>query len=208
MTVTSPDLQIYSKVVALTGGIGSGKTTAARFLEKNGAVTVSADKLAHVVTAPGSSGLAAVAARFGPGILDPSGALDRKKLAAIIFSDSKARADLESITHPLIRRAAADAFIRAQNQSAPLIIYDVPLLFEAGLDKLGFKAIAVVTAPPEQIEARLLARGLEPAEIKKRIASQLPLTEKARRADFVLDNSAGLDALERRCQELFNKLKN
>ena len=196
----------YSRVVALTGGIGTGKSTATRFFEEKGAVTVSADKLAHEVTAPGSAGLQAIVGRFGPGILTPAGELNRPALAAIVFSDPAARRELEAITHPLIRQTALDRFSAAAD--APLIVYDVPLLFEAGLDQLGFKAIVVVSAPPALVEKRLLSRGLSAEEITKRITAQMPLAEKVKRADFVIDNSGTVEELKEKCFEIFDRIKN
>jgi dephospho-CoA kinase len=194
----------YSQVVALTGGIGTGKSSASRFFEEKGAVTVSADELAHEVTLPGSPGLQTVVNRFGPGVLTAAGELNRPALAAIVFADPVARRDLEAITHPLIRQAALARFSAAAH--TPMIVYDVPLLFEAGLDGLGFKAIVVVSAPAAIVEERLKLRGLSAEQISKRMAAQMPLAEKIKRADFVIDNSGTREELKAKSFEVFDQI--
>lgn len=202
------DQRIYSQVAALTGGIGTGKSTAARFLEQKGAITVSADRLAREVTAPGGSAIDQIKARFGSGILAADGSLDRQKAASLIFSDPAARADLEAITHPLIRRLALDRFAAELKKNPPLLVYDCPLFFESGLDRAGFKAVIVVTAPIEAVRARLAARSMTPQQIDNRIAAQLPLEAKISRAGYLIDNSGTIEQLKTRCAELFEVLRN
>ena len=201
------DQLIYSRIVALTGGIGTGKSAATRFLEEKGAVTVSADQLAHEITAPGGSALPAIVARFGPRILNPDGSLNRRLIAEIVFTDPAARADLEAITHPLIRQAALKAFVNCLKSNPRLVIYDCPLYFESKLDRLGFKAVIVVSAPPEVVRSRLMSgRKMTQMQIDQRIAAQIPLAEKVARADFILDNSGTLEKLKDQCGRLFDQL--
>ncbi|MCA9556315.1 MAG: dephospho-CoA kinase, partial [Myxococcales bacterium] len=131
------------RVVGLTGGIGSGKSTVAAILRALGAVVIDADVLAREAVAPGSPGLAEVVARFGPDILDPDGALDRRALGRHVFKDAAARADLNAIVHPRVGQLAAERIQAARDAGAPLVVYDVPLLYESGLEA-GFEAVIVV----------------------------------------------------------------
>ena len=117
--------------VGLSGGIGSGKSTVARALARRGAVVIDADAIARQVVEPGQPGLAAVVSRFGPDVLDPDGRLDRPKLAALVFHDAEARADLNAIVHPLV--AAESARRMAAAPPGAVVVLDVPLLVEAGV---------------------------------------------------------------------------
>ena len=184
------------QVVAVTGGIGSGKSTASRLFASCGAVVVSADQLAREVVLPGSETLSAVVSAFGPSVLAADGSLDRRALGSIVFADPVKRKLLEDLTHPAIRARAAEQFEHALTSGTPLVVYDCPLLFESGLDALGFRAIVTVTAPLERCIERVVARdGLSPSEARERIAAQLPLEEKVRRSTHVLDNSGTPEAL-------------
>lgn len=184
------------QVIAVTGGIGSGKSTASRLFGELGATVVSADSLAREVVAPGSRLLAELTRVFGPSILAADGSLDRHALGQIVFADPAKRQQLEQLTHPPIRALASAAFARAIAEGAPLVIYDCPLFFEAGLDTVGFRAIVTVTAPIERCVERVVARdGLSAMEVRARIAAQLPLAEKARRSSHVLENSGTPESL-------------
>lgn len=179
-------------VFALTGGIGSGKSTVARHWRSLGLPVIDADVLAREVVAPGSPGLDAVIARFGPEVLTPDGELDRRRLGRIVFDDPAARADLEGILHPLVRRAAGSAFAQLADRGETLACYEVPLLFETGQQDT-YRPVVVVWASPETQRERAATRdGVTPEAIQARIDSQLPLDEKAARADFVIDNDGPL----------------
>ena len=192
------------QVVAVTGGIGSGKSTASRLFGERGAVVVSADELARQVVTPGSGPLQALVRTFGQTILAADGSLDRRALGRIVFADPEKRKQLEQISHPAIRALAHKAFEQAIRAGAPLVVYDCPLLFETGLDRSGFRAIVTVTAPVERCIERVVARdGLSVAEAKARIAAQLPLEEKVRRSTHVLDNSGSPEALASAVAELY-----
>jgi dephospho-CoA kinase len=183
-----------SRVVGLTGGIGSGKSTVARLLGDHGAAIIDADQLAREAVAPGSPALTQLVARFGAGVLTAEGALDRPRLGALVFGDEAARRALNAIVHPEVARLAAERIQGLIARGAPLIVYDVPLLYENGLEKV-LPEVIVVDAPLEVRYARIAARdGLDRDAIAARIAAQLPLEEKVRRADHVIDNGGGLDA--------------
>lgn len=193
-------------VVALTGGIGSGKSTVARLLAARGAEVIDADQLAREAVAPGSPALTELTRAFGPEILTPDGALDRAQVGARVFSDPEARARLEAIVHPEVRRLSAERIQDALARGVPVVIYDVPLLYETGLEA-GFPLVIVVDAPESVRAARVEARsGLSAAEVRARMDAQLPLAEKAQRADFVVDNGGRLDETERQVDALYQEL--
>lgn len=173
-------------IVAVTGGIGSGKSTVSGYLVQKGALLVDSDLVAREVVAPGSEGLAAIAERFGASVLSPDGSLDRPAMAAIVFSDPTARATLNGITHPLVRRRFAEVV-----ESAPadaLIVNDIPLLttVEAAA---GFALVIGVGAETELRVSRLIARGLSEADARSRIATQITDDERRLLADHWLDNN-------------------
>lgn len=194
------------RILGLTGGIGSGKSTVARMLAACGAEIIDADVLAREVVQPGSPTLARVVARFGADLLTPDGALDRPRLARLIFGDDRARADLDAIMHPAIALRAQEEIAARAARGATVVIYDVPLLFETGLDR-AFPEVIVVSAPPEVQRARLAARdGLADAEIAARLRAQLPLSEKVRRATHVIDNGGVLAETDRQVRALWAEL--
>jgi dephospho-CoA kinase len=177
------------RVFGLTGGIGSGKSTVAQRLRARGVPVINADDLARVAVEPGSAGLARVVEYFGASVLTPSGELDRAELGKIVFSDPEARRTLDSIIHPIVRQLAAERFREIGEQGEPLACYEVPLLYEVGLDRT-YQPVLVVTAPLALREQRIAQRdGFDRAQITARIAAQMPLEEKVRRADYVLDNA-------------------
>lgn len=199
----------HKNAVAITGGIGSGKSSVAALLKAEGAYLVSADAIAREVVAPGSEGLDEVRKAFGDGVIDTSGALDRSRLGELVFSNPALREQLEKITHPRIATRVAQCFASEEAKQASLWVYDVPLLFEAGLDKLGFRKTVCIYAPlPQRIERLSRRDGLSKREIEQRIAAQMPLEEKCQRADIVFDNSGSRAELEKRTKELFQVLKN
>jgi dephospho-CoA kinase len=174
------------RVIGLTGGIGTGKSTVARMFESLGAAVIDADVLAKDALAPGSTGLLEVEARF-PGVV-VNGTLDRAKLAERIFGNPNEREALNAIVHPRVRQGFWDQSQALAAQGHSVILYDVPLLFETGLHSL-VNGIIVVTAPlPVQL-ARLMARnGFTSEQAKARIDAQWPLAEKVKQATWVVDN--------------------
>ncbi len=192
--------------VGLTGNIGSGKSSVARLFAERGAAVIDADALAREATQdPGV--LREIAAIFGDETV-VDGALDRAALAARVFGNPDARADLNAIIHPWVgrERAARTAAIAARASPPAVVIHDVPLLFEVGLDA-ELDKVVVVDAPLKLRVARVVVRsGLTADEVRARDAAQLPLAEKVRRADFVIDNSGGLDDLETQVETLWRAL--
>jgi dephospho-CoA kinase len=184
------------RVFGLTGGIGSGKSAVAQRLRARGLPVVNADELARVAVAPGSAGFEQVTEYFGPGVLTPGGELDRAQLGKIVFKDAEARRMLDSLVHPIVRQLAAQRFQEIGERGEPLACYEVPLLYEGGLDRM-YHPVVVVNAPLELREQRIAQRdGLDSAQIAARIAAQMPLEEKVRRADYVIDNSGSVQELD------------
>lgn len=178
--------------IALTGGIGSGKSTAAaRFAELGGTV-IDADAIARAVVLPGTPGLSAVIARFGSEVLGADGALDRPKLGKLVFADSAALADLNAIVHPLVKARTAELTAAAAEQLA--VIYDLPLLVENKMAD-GFDAVVVVQAPLEQRLSRLAGRGMDEQTARSRMAAQASDDERRAVADVLLDNSGSVAQL-------------
>jgi dephospho-CoA kinase len=190
-------------VVGLTGGIGAGKSLVARNFSDLGAVVVDADHLARIAIEKGSSGFAEVVARFGDSILH-NGDIDRKALAAVVFSDEVARQDLEAITHPRIKAL----FKRAVEELRPneILIYEIPLLVETGASD-NFDFIITVEAPLELRRKRLLERGMQSFEIEQRIAAQAPEQGRTSVADSVIVNDGDEDHLLRSVENLWEDLE-
>jgi dephospho-CoA kinase len=178
--------------IGLTGGIGSGKSTVAALLAARGALVVDADRIAREVVEPGTPGLAAVVAAFGPGVLTAEGALDRPALASIVFADPGARARLDGIVHPLVR-ARAQELIGAAPADA-VVVQDVPLLVETG-QAGAHDLVLVVEADLETRVARLGLRGLSEQDARARIAAQATDAQRRAVADVVLDNSGAPEDL-------------
>jgi dephospho-CoA kinase len=173
------------KKVALTGGIATGKSHVLDRFRQLGIPCLDADVLAHGVTARGTEATQAVAARFGPDVLDSEGAVDRAKLGAVVFRDAAARRALEAIVHPAVYRAIAAGIRAFELLGSRLVVVDVPLLYETGHQSDFDTVIATVCARATQL-ARLKARGLTGEEAEQRLAAQMPADEKAARADYVI----------------------
>jgi dephospho-CoA kinase len=179
------------QVIALTGGIASGKSTVSARLAEHGAVIVDADKLAREVVEPGQPALEQIVAEFGQAVLEPDGSLNRPALGAIVFSDDAARHRLNEITHPAVWRRARELFeAAAAADPDAIVIYDVPLLVEASADRpLHFDSVVVVNARREERLRRLMAeRGLSQTEAEARLGAQASDEQRLAVADVVLDN--------------------
>ncbi|GAA3874444.1 dephospho-CoA kinase [Streptomyces sedi] len=190
--------------VGLTGGIGAGKSEAARALARRGAVIVDSDVIAREVVAPGTPGLAAVVAEFGDEVLTPDGALDRERLGRVVFADAERRRALNAVVHPLVARRAAEL----QEAAGPdaVVVHDVPLLAEEGLAH-RYRAVIVVDASDATRWVRLTeGRGMSEADARARMEAQAGREERLAVADFVLDNDGTLEQLDARVEELWPRL--
>jgi dephospho-CoA kinase len=196
--------------LGLTGGIGSGKSLVARQLRDLGAAVVDADVIAREVVAPGAPAYDDVVEAFGPGIVRPDGMIDRGALGARIFSDAEGRRTLNALTHPHIRRRMAEEAARLSAiPSVDVIVFDIPLLLETtdGRD-IELDGIVVVDAGEDVRVARLMARdALTEAEARRRLAAQIPLSQKVARADWVIDNNGPPERTSEQVQALWKILR-
>jgi len=180
-------------LVGLTGGIGSGKSTVAEALERRGAVVVDADRIVKELQQPGTEVFAEMVERFGDGIVGADGQLDRPAVAAIVFNDATALADLGAIVHPRVR----DEMTRRLEELAAtdeVVILDVPLLVESGWE--GMSGVVVVDLDPDVAVARLVEfRGFDETDARNRIANQASREERLAKADVVVDNGGDLESL-------------
>ena len=195
-------------LVGLTGGVATGKSTVAAMFERCGATVIDADQLARQVVEPGKPAWRDIVRAFGSGILYPDRTLDRQALADIVFRSPRKLRRLERIIHPRVTRLQSRLTKAiAGRRRAAVVIYEVPLLFEAGVDK-RVDAVIVVTADRRTQMERLARRtGLSRTDILRRIRSQMPLAEKRRRADFVLDGTQSLEILRRQTARLYAQLR-
>jgi dephospho-CoA kinase len=189
-------------LVGLTGGLATGKSTVSAILTSLGCVVLDADVLARDVVEPGQPALATIAAEFGPDVLGPDGRLDRRRLGAIVFADPARRKRLEAITHPAIRDRflARVAELQARGYEG-LVVWDAPVMIESG-NYQNMDRLIVVTTDAATQRARALARDGDPTDAERKIASQMPLAEKAKLADYVIDNSGDRAATEARTREV------
>jgi dephospho-CoA kinase len=192
-------------LVGLTGGIGSGKSTVSRMLEERGAVVLDADAFARATVVAGSPGLRSVVERFGRDVVTAGGDLDRAKLASIVFGNPAALADLEAIVHPEVRRMIADGIQENLDRDRVVVLVN-PLLIEMGTHRDCDVVVVVSTSPETQI-ARSVARGMTEQDVRSRMAAQLPLEERARTADVLIDNEGTIDDLEREVDVLWRQLQ-
>ena len=194
--------------VGLTGGLASGKSTVAALFRDLGAFHIDADAIAHDLLSAGGRARDEVAARFGKGIVAEDGSIDRKRLAAVVFSDPRALADLNAIVHPKVREEIARRIARHEEglDPAPIAIVDAALLVEAGVRR-DLDALVVVSCRPETQIARAVARGgLTEEEARARIAAQAPAGAKLDAADYVIDNEGTLEETARRTRDVWAAL--
>jgi dephospho-CoA kinase len=194
-------------LVGLTGGIATGKSTVSTMFAHLGAKVVDADLLAREVVMPGQPAHAEIVKEFGTDVLQEDGSLDRKRLGAIVFADAARRKRLEALTHPAIHlRQQRILSVYEEEAFEGVVIWDAALLIESGSAKRMDRVVVVVADPATEL-ARLMARdGYSEAEARGRIASQMPLDEKVKVADYVVDNSGSRADTERRVAEVYRAL--
>lgn len=190
--------------IGLTGGIASGKSTVSRLLVERGALLVDADRIAREIVLPGSPALDQIADRFGADMLLPDGSLDRKRLGNVVFSDAGKRKELEEITHPAIRQEMITQMRRLEEEHPQsLVVVDVPLLYESGLTD-RFEEIVVVYVPQAiQLERLMRRDGLNEAEASERLLSQWDIEKKRELADYVIDNSKGMEETRQQVEQFW-----
>ena len=195
------------KVIGLTGGISSGKSTVSQFLAELGAVIIDADKIGHEVLKPDSEVWREVVAAFGRQIITANGAIDREKLGEIVFSNSEARARLNQIMHPRMYNLVKTRLDEYRRQGAGIVVLEAPLLLEAGWTSLVDK-VWVTTAPEGIVLKRLRERtGLSEEESLARIRSQLPSEKRVKHADVVINTDCSLEELKAKVKELWQELQ-
>lgn len=194
-------------IVALTGGIASGKTVVAGFLKDRGCAVHSADEAAHEVMAPGSRAWEVLVAHFGTEILAPDRSIDRRRLAAVVFPDERQRLFLNSVVHPLVLEKKKEAVARLEREGRhKIFVSEAALTIESGFASFYDKVIVVFCRTDLQ-EARLMARGgFDLDEARRRIRAQMPVEEKKKAADYLIDTSGSLRRTERRTDAVFRLL--
>lgn len=193
--------------VALTGNIASGKSTVARMLQERGATIIDADELAREAIAPGTPGHAAVVEQFGPEVVTDTGEIDRAWLRHRVFNDANARQALNSIVHPIVGLLRKRAVHEAMSRGARVIVSDIPLLYETGLDTAFRDIILVDASEATRLERLLHHRGLDESTARAMIAAQMPGGENRARATWVVDNDGSLDELEQQVAALWPALE-
>ena len=190
-------------LVGLTGGIATGKSTVSKMFAELGCVIIDADLLAREVVEPGEPALAQIATEFGPGVIQADGRLDRKALGALVFADPARRKRLEEITHPAIRDRYLSRLADLEAKGFDgIVLWDAPVMIESGGYKNMDKLVVVATDEDTQ-STRLRARdGIEVAEAERKIRSQMPVADKAKLADYVIDNAGDRAATERQVREV------
>ncbi len=195
------------KVVGLTGGIASGKSTVGAMFKGLGAHLIDADELARKAVAPGSEGYREVVKAFGSQYLLPSGELNRRALGRLVFQDPQAKRRLEAIVHPRVWEERGRILREIEKMNPEAVVFlDIPLLIEGRLTE-GLYAVVLVHVPQHLQMLRLVRRdGLTPQEATMRMRNQMPLDEKLFYADFVIDNSGSLEETRRQVEEVWNLL--
>ena len=193
-------------LVGLTGGIGAGKSTVARLLSEQGAVVVDADSIVRELQRPGTDVFHAIVERFGSHVVSPDGSLDRERLADIVFRDDEARSALNAIVHPAVYAVMAQR-IAEQKDGDQVVVLDIPLLAEAG-GSGGMDAVVVVEADQDARVARVVAeRGLDPEDVRARMAVQASPEQREALADVVIWNNGSADDLRAQVDELWDQLR-
>jgi dephospho-CoA kinase len=193
------------KLIGLTGGAGSGKSTVAQMFRELGAAIVDADEAAHAAYEPGTPAFREIVDAFGTQYVR-DGRIDRARLGDLVFNDAHARGILNGIVHPRVRDWMAERTVAAFEGGAEVVVQDVPLLFENGLQGLFTKTVLVYAAPGTQL-ARLAHRGVAPERARAIVAAQMPIDEKKPLADFVIDNDGSTADTRRQVEEVWARVR-
>ena len=196
-----------TKIIGLTGGIASGKSTVSALLRQAGIPVIDADQVARQVQRPGSVALDKLAAAFGPAIIAPDGSLNRQQLGQRVFDDPAARQELDRIVQPLIKDTIWQAVDNLRRQGVANVVLDVPLLFEAGYDTDCDLVVVVRVSPATELRRLMARNGYSRAAAQARIAAQLPLSVKVAKADVVIDNDGSLEETRRQVAQLVEDLR-
>jgi len=194
------------RVIGLTGGIGSGKSTVARYLVELGAKHIDADKVIHEIYSPDTEGWSALVKAFGKDIVAPSGEIDRKKLGEIVFNDAEAVKKLNEIVHPLGYKLAKSRLDKYREEGVEVVVFEVILLFEAGWDHLADETWVTAVSEDTAIKRLKESRGLTEEEILARIHSQTSNEERAKKADVVINNDGTIEEMKVKVKELWDKI--
>jgi len=193
------------KLIGLTGGAGSGKSTVSAMLRDLGAVVIDADEAAHAAYEPGSPGFDAVVREFGAGYVR-DGKIDRARLGTLVFGDEDARRRLNAIVHPLVRDWMAAQTAEAVQKGARVVVQDVPLLFENDLSRLYSNVLLVYVPEKVQLERLIKGRGLSEERSRAMLAAQMPIEEKRAFANYVIDNSGMREATREQVKQVWKDL--
>ena len=193
-------------VIGLTGGIASGKSTISSILKAVGWPVIDADLIARQIVMPGSKGLEQIVNRVGPQMLNSDGTLDRKKLGKTVFDDPKKLSDLDKIEHPLIQEAIDSQLDEFKKQHLPVVVLDVPLLFETGMDEECDLTVLAVVDQATQLKRLMKRDQISKMDAVKKISSQMSLKEKMQRADVIIDNNGTLEQTRSQVAELVDRV--
>lgn len=194
-------------VVALTGNIASGKSTVAQLITAKGVPLIDADVLARAAVAAGTPALAAIAGRWGAAMLAADGTLDRRALRKVVFADPAELAALNAIVHPEVARLRSEQMHDLQRAGAPIVLCDIPLLFEAGLQETADVIILVDAPAAVRLERLAVTRGVDRKMAKMMIDAQIPAEEKRAQADYVIDNNGSLEILGAAVDDVWGKIE-
>lgn len=194
-------------VLGLTGGIATGKSTAAAFFKRKGIPVIDADQVAHQLIKPGESGWQAVKDNFGAEFLQPDQTINRQKLAKLVFANQEQLQKLNRLLHPLINREMAAEVEIFRRLRVKMVVLDVPLLYETGEDKLCDRVLVISLPKQEEIKRLRKRNRLNQKEAEERLKSQMPLCEKEARADYIVDNTATISKLEEKLITVLREIK-
>lgn len=192
-------------IIGLTGGIASGKSTVSSFFRQKGAAVLDADRIARELSEPGGKLHAEYVHHFGAEVLQSDGTLNRRRIGQIVFSDPQQKQWLDAVSHPAIRAELLRKLEQKRNEKQRLILLDIPLLFESGWDKMADKTCLVYVDESVQLQRLMKRDGYTRREAQDRIAAQMPLEEKKKRADYLIDNNGSLTDTVQQAEELWKE---